>query len=141
MNFFDVLRVHSGSSGGSNCDSADAVGRWPNQNPIGIRRKDRRQKRRRCRRWGRIGWPQGSSFIHGAFTRYPRKANLLLSLLLFHRPLSSSGQPLVPPYIILLSFGMDWDQPDIISSSRIHFRARLTAPSRPHRFRATIHLA
>ncbi|EFN61635.1 hypothetical protein EAG_05939 [Camponotus floridanus] len=59
----------------------------------------------------------------------------------FLRPLPSfslpstahPATPLVPPYIILLSAGMDWDQADIISSSRIHFRAPLTTIAVPRR--------
>lgn len=78
---------------------------------------------------GGYGRPRGSSFIHGAFTRYPRKADLLPALPRLrpsHSLRRAHRQPLVPPYIILLSAGMDRDQADIISSSRIHFRAPLT---------------
>lgn len=79
-------------------------------------------------RQGRMVDSQDSSFIHGAFTRYSRKADLPRSSSSRSLPLDDDAaeQPLVPPYIILLSAGMDRDQADIISSSRIHFRAPLT---------------
>lgn len=66
----------------------------------------------------------------------PRKADLLspaASVLLSSLDGTHRQPPLVPPYIILLSAGMDWDQADIISSSRIHFRALLTTIAVPRR--------
>lgn len=57
----------------------------------------------------------------------PRKAELLRPVVFRHPsslPLTAQRQPLVPPYIILLSTRMDRDQADIISPSEDLFSLR-----------------
>lgn len=93
-------------------------------------------------------WPQGSSFIHGAFTRYPRKANPLLPRC--HPPLDSllllETEPPASPcaslhHSLVLWNGSGSGGYNIFLKDSFSSAADHAAPPRPRHFQAAIRLA